>query len=264
VDSSFARRRGLRWVVIAGLLSSTCAGQPANIASTSTAEVGQIVTQLVNNNEARAAQLQHYEGCREYKIDYAGFPSNKSAAMVVSMEYTAPAEKRFQVLREEGPKLLVSKVLKELLATEKEASGEEHRKATALTPDNYEFRFAGNDTLNGRPQFMLDVMPRTRSKYLYQGRVWVDATDYAVSRIQAQPAKNPSFWISHTEIEHDYMKVGEFWLPARNVSITKVRLGGTATLKIHYENYVIGKQHGLSLSEVCSNIAGQTNTAERR
>jgi len=230
---------------------SACAAQSGH--SSGTTDVGRIVAQLVRNNQTRADQLQHYQGCRDYTLDYVGFPSNKSAEMLVGVEYNAPAEKRFHVVREKGPKLMVNKVFRELLDTERATMDEEHRKSTALGPDNYEFRFAGTDTFNGRPQYVLEVTPRTHSKYLYQGKVWVDAADYAVSRIQAEPAKNPSIWISHTEIEHEYMKIGEFWLPARNVSVTKVRLGGTATLRIRYQNYVVGKTQRAT-ADACSDI----------
>ena len=53
------------------------------------------------------------------------------------------------------------------------------------------------------------------NKYLYR-KNWVDAADFAISQIEAEPAKNPSFWIKKTEIHHRYGKLGEFWLPLRN------------------------------------------------
>jgi hypothetical protein len=33
------------------------------------------------------------------------------------------------------------------------------------------------------------------------------------------------------------MKVGDFWLPARNESVSYIRLGGRATLTIEYKDY---------------------------
>ena len=227
-------------LLIALALAAPASAQSPSTAPPATPELDQIVAQLARQNQDRLAHLRHYEGCREYQVDYAGFPTSKSANMVVQMEYTAPAEKVFRIVREQGAHLLVNKVLKELLANEKEATNEQQRKATALTTDNYEFHFVGTDTRAGRLQYVLAVTPRIRSKYLYEGRIWVDATDFAVTRISAEPAKNPSFWITHTSIEHEYTKVGEFWLPAHNVSVSKVRLGGTATLNIRYVNYTVG------------------------
>jgi hypothetical protein len=43
-------------------------------------------------------------------------------------------------------------------------------------------------------QYVLRVSPKSRSKYVYRGKVWVDGTDFAVRRIEAEPAQNPSFW----------------------------------------------------------------------
>jgi hypothetical protein len=57
--------------------------------------------------------------------------------------------------------------------------------------------------------------------------------------MQGEPAKNPSFWVSHTEIEYRWAKIGGFWLPAHNESETQVRMGGKAILTIDYTDYQI-------------------------
>jgi hypothetical protein len=67
----------------------------------------------------------------------------------------------------------------------------------------------------------------------------VDAHDFAVTRIEAEPARNPSFWIKKTDIRHVYEKIGEFWLPEQNYTVTTVRLGGKAILTIDYQDYRI-------------------------
>jgi hypothetical protein len=84
---------------------------------------------------------------------------------------------------------------------------------------------------------VLDVYPKAKSKYVYRGKVWVDGTDFAVTRIDAEPAQLPSFWTKKSEIHHEYMKVENFWLPRRNESVSYIRLGGRATLTIEYSNY---------------------------
>jgi hypothetical protein len=84
---------------------------------------------------------------------------------------------------------------------------------------------------------VLAVNPKTPSKYVYRGRIWVDATDFAVTRIDAEPAQSPSFWTKENRIHHEYMKVQDFWLPRRNESVSYIRLGGHATLTIEYNNY---------------------------
>ena len=58
-------------------------------------------------------------------------------------------------------------------------------------------------------------------------------------RIEATPAKNPSFWTKETRIEQVYAKIGDFWLPLSNRSSSEIRLGGHASFTIDYQNYEI-------------------------
>jgi len=51
-----------------------------------------------------------------------------------------------------------------------------------------------------REDYVLNVVPKTGEKFLYRGKIWVDPKDFAVPRIEAEPAKNPSMWIKKTEI----------------------------------------------------------------
>jgi hypothetical protein len=76
----------------------------------------------------------------------------------------------------------------------------------------------------------------------------VDAEDFAVTKVDAEPAQNPSFWIKNAEIHHSYSKVGEFWLPGSTKSETKVRLGGVATLTIEYSGYQVGSSDASAMS----------------
>ena len=67
----------------------------------------------------------------------------------------------------------------------------------------------------------------------------MNAEDFAVCRIEAQPAKNPSLWIKRIDIHHAYLKVGDFRLPQENKSVSITRLGGRATLSIEIQKYEI-------------------------
>jgi hypothetical protein len=60
-----------------------------------------------------------------------------------------------------------------------------------------------------------------------------------VARIEAKPAKSPSFWINWATIDSRNHKHGNFWLAASTHSTSHVRLGGDAELKIDYNDYQI-------------------------
>lgn len=197
----------------------------------------QIIEELDRHNAERAAALRGFDGKRSYQLSYHGFPSSREAEMEVVAHYQAPESKSFDVLSENGSKMLQGKVLRKLLETESEAANADNERETALTPDNYSFTLLGSRPSAYGGCYRLAVEPKRHNKFLYRGEICVNATDFAVETIDAEPAKNPSFWIKKTRIEHRYQKIGEFWLPASNKSVTDVRLGGTATLNILYSDY---------------------------
>jgi hypothetical protein len=197
--------------------------------------VGQIVARLTEANKKRTSDLKGYTEERRYSVTYHGFPASLSATMVVEAKYEAPETKSFRIVSLTGSKLLADHVLKRLLTTEEAAA--RNPQETALDPANYSFTLLGEQPDEGRLCYLLAVVPKTDSKLLYRGTIWVDADDYAVMKIDAEPAQNPSFWIRSTRIHHVYAKTGPFWLPEHNESDTRVRLGGSAVLTIDYGAY---------------------------
>src|ERR1700693_6323388 len=204
--------------------------------TTAPLSVDQVVNNLVRNDKERAQALRHYESTRVYRLSYRGFPGDRDAEMTVAATYDSPSTKSFRVISQTGSKLIVDRVFKRLLESEKEAAEPDMHARTLLNRPNYDIALVGYESSDKGSQYVLAVYPKTRSKYLYRGKVWVDATDFAVTRIDAEPAQNPSFWTKKSEIHHEYMKVQDFWLPRRNESISYIRLGGRATLTIEYND----------------------------
>jgi len=158
----------------------------------------QIVDEMQRQNRARAKGLKHYQSVRHYEVEYKGYSMKLGAKLVVEADYDAVSGKTFHIVSQSGNGLLIDKVLKRLLESEKDA--EQDKNTTALTPANYKFIVTGIENLSGRPAYVLEVEPLVDNKYLYRGKIWVDAADFAVAKIEAEPAKNPSFWISSTAI----------------------------------------------------------------
>jgi hypothetical protein len=160
--------------------------------------------------------------------------------MDVEVNYDSSSGKHFRIISQTGSKTLCQRVLKRAVDSEEEASLD--KRATALTPTNYRFSLVGNDNVAGRPAYILNVEPVSRSKFLYSGKIWVDGEDFAVIKMEVQPARNPSLWISRTVIHSINAKKDGFWLPEHNQSETKVRIGGTAVLTIDYGKYEIARE----------------------
>jgi hypothetical protein len=227
-------------------MAAVCQSLPEQRISESTAQnaplpVDQVARNLQQRNAERAAALEQFNSTRVYRMQYRGFPSDRDAEMVVNVTYRAPNTKHFTVVSQTGSKFVVEHVFKKLLEGEQEATDEENRKHSALTTTNYDFTSAGYVATADGGQYVLNLFPKTKNRFLYRGKIWVDAKDFAVVRIEGEPAKNPSFWIKKTEIEHRYIKVNDFWLPAENHTESVIRLGGRAILSIEYKDYRITK-----------------------
>jgi hypothetical protein len=199
----------------------------------------QVVENLVRMNLQRAQALQSYESTRIYRLEYKGFPGGRSAEVVVNMKYRAPETKEFEIISQSGSKMLIDRVFKKLMEGEKDAIEGDNQKRIAMNQENYEFTLETYEPGPRSGSYVLSVKPRTKNKYLFQGKIWVDDVQFAIVRMQGEPAKNPSFWIKGTQIETVYTNVNDFWLPAHNHSVTTVRLGGRADFNIEYKDYRI-------------------------
>jgi hypothetical protein len=199
----------------------------------------QIVQNLTSMNLKRAQALLAYQSTRVYRLEYKGFPRGRKAEMVVNVKYQAPETKEFEIVSATGSKQLIDRVFKKLLQGEKEAFEAENQKRIAINQENYQFTLIAYEDGPRGPAYVLSVKPRTKNKYLFLGKIWVDAEQFAVVRIEGEPAKNPSFWIKDTKLETLYVNVNDFWLPEHNHSITAVRLGGHADFSIEYKDYRI-------------------------
>ena len=208
-------------------------------ASPATPDTAQIVQAIERHDQTQAKTLERYQASRHYEVEYRGFLKSITAKMDVELEYDAAIGKSFRIVSQSGSHTLCEKVLKRALESEKDASKD--RNAHALTAANYNFKSLGSETLDGRLSYVLRVDPVSGNQYLYRGKIWVDAADGAVSRMEVQPAKNPSFWISQTLIHQINSKICGFWLPQQNQSETKVRVGGKAVLTIDYGPYQISQ-----------------------
>jgi hypothetical protein len=197
-----------------------------------------IVDKIMIANARRSAELRGFEGKRWYSLEYHGLFGGRNATMEVLATYAAPDQHNFSVISQSGSKLLLNRVLLKLLDSEKEAF--KNHKQVELSPENYDFTLLGVEKIPaGNTCYVLTVKPLKPNKFLYAGRIWVDARDFGVVRMEGEPAKAPSFWVRDTQIDSNWEKVRGFWFIAHNHSVSHIRMGGVATLTIDYGDYQV-------------------------
>jgi hypothetical protein len=197
----------------------------------------EIVSKVLAENKRRNELLRSYTVTRTYEI--RTHEGKLAAQSVVRMEYRAPDVKKFEKTSEKGSGIVRRLVFDRLMDSESESSTGKSHQDSALTPANYEFHFAGQEEAGPYHCFVLEVIPRRKDKYLFEGRIWIESHDFAVVKIEGHPAKKPSFWINQADFVREYQKVDEFWLPLRDETQVEVKVYGKRVLTIEHGPYVL-------------------------
>src|SRR5467141_4997040 len=196
-----------------------------------------VIAKMLERNRFRNEQLQRYSAVRTYEIRNA--EGKLAAQALVQVEYRAPDKKTFNKTSEKGSGIVRHLVFDRLIQSEGETSaGREHHNS-AITPANYTFVFAGEEEVGPYHSFVLEAMPKRREKYLFQGKIWIDAGDFAIVKIAGHPAKKPSFWVNRADFVRQYQRIGGFWLPYRDETSVEVKLYGRRVFTVDHQQYVI-------------------------
>jgi hypothetical protein len=187
-------------------------------------------------------QEQHL---REYQVQrtfHAANPRfNLESTLEVRTVFRKPNSFDSEVLRSEGSKLIRERVFDKLLEAEEDSRNREASQS-AITPENYNFELVAREDCEGRPCYRLKMTSKRKEKYNIDGDLWVDAEDGAIRRMHGSPAKRPSFWALHTEIDRRYKRINGFWLFESMETNSDIFVGGHSILKVaHSYVSVVGE-----------------------
>jgi outer membrane lipoprotein-sorting protein len=194
-----------------------------------------VVAKMMQLDAQRQSELTGYTAARRY----VAVNKKRREEMLVRVSCDGGGAKQFSILSEEGSSSIRKHVFHKLLSEETEASRHGARNSSRLTPANYDFQVIGQETLETRPAYVLAVSPKTANKYLIDGKIWVDANDYSIVRIEGRPARNPSFWVRSVHFVHTYQKVGQFWFASSTHTTSEIRIFGDSELTIETSDYAL-------------------------
>jgi hypothetical protein len=179
----------------------------------------QLFEELTAHNDLRKSELRDYTALRTYRVvDLKGKVHAQESGR---MEFRAPDQKTFAVTSETGSGLIRKMALNPLISSEiKAAAGKEHHD-NAISPANYSLEMLGEQQVGSYHCFVAQAFPKRKDKYLFEGKLWIDADDYAVVRIKGHPAKKLSFWIQRVDFVRQYQKIDGFWPPQRDETLSR-------------------------------------------
>jgi hypothetical protein len=196
-----------------------------------------VIAKLLDHNTLQNARLQQYSVVRKYEL--RNTEGKVAAQAIVRVDYRAPSTKAFQKTSENGSEVVRHLVFDRLISAETEtASGREHHDS-AITTANYRFTLLGEEDIGPYHCLVVETTPKREDKYLFEGRIWVDAQDFALVRIAGHPAKKLSFWIHRLDFVRQYQKIDGFWLPNRDETFVDVRFYGERIFTIEHQQYSI-------------------------
>ena len=195
----------------------------------------EVVAKMLRSDAERRSEFTGYRALRRYVASNR----DRRAEMVVRVDCSGDGAKQFKIISEEGSSSIRKHALYKMLSEENEASRRDSRDGSRITPANYNFKFVGQESLNTGAAYVLAIIPKTDNKYLIDGKIWVDARDYSIVRIEGRPARNPSFWVHDVHFVHSYQRVGQFWFAASTHTTSEVRIFGPSEVTIDNSGYVL-------------------------
>lgn len=226
--------------MIPNTLSAEGPSRPANLHPSTEGITGaSLFTALIEHNVSRERRLHDFSVHRNYVVKNEKNKPRAESEVLVS--YQAPDRKEFSVISEKGSGFVRRRVFKPLLDSEVETAAGTSNRDSSITPANYTFELLGEEDVDGFHTFVVHAIPKRRDKYLFEGKVWIEAAEFAIVRIEGQPAKSLSFWIKKVNFVRRYQRIDGFWLPLRDETVTEVRLFGTNIFTIDHSNYEINR-----------------------
>jgi hypothetical protein len=141
----------------------------------------------------------------------------------------------YEALGFEGDKTIKTDVIARYLQAEDQAQMGDPS-LMAITPQNYKFKYKGQDTLGGRSAHVFQLTPRKKRLGLFKGELWVDTKTYLPLREIGRLVKNPSVFLKRVEFVRDFEIRDGVAVPRRILSQVETRVVGPAELAINFSD----------------------------
>lgn len=234
------RRRNLfaSYTPVALLLSLTAISPPL---PAQTPDIGTIVRGVDSSVKNRRDRLEDYTVTEHYVVIRGKDESHPAAEMMVQTAYRKQSGKSYTILSQSGSPLWRNEVLGTLLDNEKRMSQPGQVETALINSSNYEMALDGNarEKLNGRDCLVLDITPRRNSQYLFKGKLWVDAHDFAIVQLKGTASKSAFFLARAANVSRQYDEVNGLPMATHAEAVSGSALLGETVVRIDYTNYRI-------------------------
>jgi hypothetical protein len=200
----------------------------------------QLLAELALHDQIRNSALIAYTELRTYQVTDA--EGKVRAQESGQMEYRAPGKMTFVKSSEAGSGMVRRLAFNPLIASEIEAASGKQLEESAITPANYTFEILGEEYVGPNRCFVAWASPKRPDKFLFEGKVWIDAEEFAIVRVAGHPARKLSFWIDQVNFVREFERIDGFWLPRKDETFVQVKLYGQKVLTIEHQYYGVSRE----------------------
>jgi outer membrane lipoprotein-sorting protein len=196
-------------------------------------DVSTIVSRMLTAQADARNRMRPYQAIRQYQI-FKG--DEQKTAVTAEVTYLPPQEKSFNITKSTGG--TGERVVKKAL--EHEVAAARTPRDYEVSPENYEFTFAAEDTCHNTRCYVLTIKAKRDCKELVDGRIWVDKDSFLIHRLEGQLTKSPSWWVKKAQVTVEYGNVAGMWLQTRSIADAKLRMVGDYRMISHDINLRAG------------------------
>ncbi|MCL4796394.1 MAG: hypothetical protein KJZ84_17660 [Bryobacteraceae bacterium] len=159
----------------------------------------------------------------------------KQAALEARRTVMPDGAVQYDVLNRDGDRTVQKDVIARFMSTEIDKAGETNDDL-AITPQNYRFKFKGQQMHDGREVLVYDLNPRKKRVGLFKGELWLDAATGLPLREAGRLVKSPSVFLKDVEFAREYeIRDGQAFLKAMKTT-TQTRFWGPAELEVEFSD----------------------------
>src|SRR5579863_4772892 len=212
---------------------------PGRLAAQHPLDIGTVVRGVDASVKSRIDRLAGYTVTEHYAVFRGKDETHPAAEMLVKTTYNKQTGKSYEILSQSGSSLWRNEVLRTLLDNEKRMSQPGNVGTALIDSANYDMKLDANPrgNLNARDCLVLDITPRRNSEYLFKGKLWVDAQDFAVVQLQGTASKSAFFLASAAEVSRQYDEMDALPMATHAQAVSGSALLGQTVVKIDYSNY---------------------------
>ncbi|MDX2152215.1 MAG: sigma-E factor regulatory protein RseB domain-containing protein [Bryobacteraceae bacterium] len=200
------------------------------------ASSGDAMTEVIDRYMANTAQNTLRGVQMEVEFD-AKLPKLKREGKLTAWRVISKVGSvRYIVDKFVGDNSVKKDVIARYMAAEQQSQTDVTPTSTAITPENYKFKYKGLKEQAGRSAHVFELNPRKKRVGLFKGELWIDSETHLPLLESGRFVKSPSIFLKKVEFVREYEIQNGRAIPKHIESHIDTRLWGRADLSINFRN----------------------------